>query len=123
MLAIVISNFPPSLLPYPLKNLDGFLVNMDGEFIALSVRPPHPPFADKCQIFWSMEQDRFHEPCGGSNFAFDGSLLSGPSPSDMYTFPLRIEGDEIWVETTTLMSGTPKPGNPAGTPIRVTPPD
>jgi nitrite reductase/ring-hydroxylating ferredoxin subunit len=117
----VLSDFPPSKEPYRLQNLGGFLVNLEGELFVLSNHPPHPRFHDTCLIYWDAERQRLTEPCGGAAFALDGHYLFGPSPRGLDKYPYEIRGNEIWVETTTLILGTFVPTTVPDTPIPVTP--
>lgn len=108
-----VRDFPPSEVPYPIRDPEGFLINLDGELLFLSNRPPHPRYHDGCPIFWEVERDRFQDPCGGATFGLDGQFLFGPSPRAMDSYALSVRGDIVWVETTTLIEGLP---NPTGVP-------
>ena len=108
-----LAEFPPSITPYEIQDPEGFIVNLDGEILAFSIRPPHPAFKDTCRLRWDPETEVFWEPCGGARFALDGSYTFGPSPSGMNRFQVRIDGGEVWLETTTLIPGDPVPmGDP-----------
>jgi hypothetical protein len=118
----VSADFPVSTTPYPLDAPPAFIVHLEGEWLVLSGHPPHPRFHDTCLIVWDLERERFLEPCGGAYFALDGRYLGGPSPGDMDRYAFQIRGEEIWVETTRLISGEPVPTAASGTPLPVTPP-
>jgi hypothetical protein len=100
-----LSDFPPDTQPYQ-RNADRrfFVVNTGGELLALSNKPPHDRFR-YCSIHWSSAEGRFLEPCGGSQFGLDGSYRSGPSPRAMDRHLLRIEGEQVWVDTSRSIEG------------------
>jgi len=117
------SDFPPSLTPYKILNPEAFLVHQEDEWIVLSSHSTHPAFEDTCLLAWVAEDNQFRDPCSGATFALDGRYLDGPSPGDMNQYSHKIEGNEIWVETTRLIPGNPIPASIPGTPLPVTPPD
>jgi len=100
-----LADFPPNAEPYAL-NADRrfFLVNTGGELLALSNKPPHE-IVRHCSIRWDLTEGYFIEPCAGSKFSLDGSYLSGPSPRAMDQHPMRIEADQVWVDSTRMIEG------------------
>ena len=100
-----LADFPPASEPYPLKSeRPFFIVNTGAELIALGNKPPHYIFRN-CTIRWDWMEKWFNEPCGGSQFNLDGSYRSGPSPRAMDRHPLKMEGDQVWVDTTRMIEG------------------
>lgn len=56
-------------------------------------RSPH----GGCLIRWDIEQERFHDPCYGSNFTLTGDYISGPSPRHLDRLPGAVRDGVIWV--------------------------
>ena len=98
-------NFDSANTPYLLREPEGYLVLLEGEYIFLSNRPPHPPFANTCKIAWNVGRNQFMEPCGGSYFSIDGTLKGGPSPRSMDSYPVSVLEDSVWVDMSTLIEG------------------
>jgi len=63
--------------------------------IALWQKCPHLG----CAVPWDEEQGVFHCPCHGSIFNQYGEVLSGPSPRAMDFFPVQVDGESLWVDT------------------------
>ncbi len=51
-----------------------------------------------CQIKWDPTEGNFLCPCHMGRFDTDGKVIAGPPPEPMPEFPVRIEGDNIFVE-------------------------
>jgi menaquinol-cytochrome c reductase iron-sulfur subunit len=51
-----------------------------------------------CRYGWHPERRQFVCPCHGSVFAPSGEVVGGPAPRSLDTLPIRMEGDEIFVE-------------------------
>jgi len=89
-----------------------YLVRLEsGGVLALSRRSTHLG----CAINWRPDlefQGRkgwFRDPCGGSNWAVDGSMVSGPAPRGMDRYPLAVVGGEVIVDVRNRLCG---PGLP-----------
>lgn len=67
----------------------------DGGFIALSRTCTHLG----CTVPWVEAEGKFVCPCHASAFDIRGEVVSPPAPRALDTYPLRIEGDVIKVET------------------------
>jgi len=67
----------------------------DGSFIALWQRCTHLG----CSVPWEESKEQFHCPCHGTLFNKVGEVESGPAPRPMDTFPVIIEGGEVFVDT------------------------
>lgn len=85
------------------------------EFRALYWRDPH----SGCVIPWSPPENpgKFHDPCTGSVFRFDGDKLAGPSSRHLDRFPVTVADGEVRVNPGTLFLGNVRmgpPGRPGG---------
>jgi cytochrome b6-f complex iron-sulfur subunit len=67
----------------------------DGGFLALSRTCTHLG----CTVPWVEEEGKFVCPCHASAFDIRGEVVNPPAPRALDTYPLRIEGDVIKVET------------------------
>lgn len=73
-----------------------YLVRLaDGGFMALSRVCTHLG----CTVPWVEEEKKFVCPCHASAFDIRGEVVSPPAPRALDTFPVRIEGDVVKVET------------------------
>lgn len=67
----------------------------DGGFLALSRTCTHLG----CTVPWVEEERNFICPCHASAFDIRGEVVSPPAPRALDTFPVRIEGDVVKVDT------------------------
>jgi cytochrome b6-f complex iron-sulfur subunit len=67
--------------------------------IALWQKCPHLG----CAIPWDEEKGVFHCPCHGSTFNQYGEVLGGPAPRSMDFFPVEVNEEGVWVDTSTPM--------------------
>lgn len=67
----------------------------NGEFRALSAVCTHLG----CIVHWSPEEGRILCPCHAGVFAADGSVVSGPPPRPLPSYPCRLVGDHLRVES------------------------
>lgn len=70
--------------------------------IALWQKCPHLG----CAVPWNEEEKVFHCPCHGSVFNRVGEVVGGPAPRAMDYFPIEIDDDGIWVDTSQPLSRT-----------------
>ena len=62
-----------------------------------------------CPVRWFAQSGLFMCPCHGGVYYADGSLASGPPPRGLFTYPYRVEGDELSIyagELPTLAADT-----------------
>lgn len=94
----------PTLFKFKIKRQAGWIVNEeeislyvytdDGrEFIALSNICTHLG----CRVRWIEEQNEFFCPCHNAAFDKRGDVASGPPPSPLDRFELKIENDQLFV--------------------------
>jgi len=67
----------------------------DGGFLALSRTCTHLG----CTVPWVEEEKKFICPCHASSFDIRGEVVSPPAPRALDTFPVRIEGDVVKIDT------------------------
>ena len=86
--------------------LDGrFYVTMhDGGLRALYQKCPHLG----CRVPFCDSSGRFECPCHGSVYNVVGEYLAGPAPRGLDRFPIRISGDRVLVDTSTVVQGPPR---------------
>ena len=64
-----------------------------GEFLALSAVCTHLG----CIVKWVDDKGEFLCPCHGGRFSSDGTVLGGPPPTPLESFPVALEGDQVLV--------------------------
>ncbi len=86
--------------------LDGrFYVTMhEGGLRALYQKCPHLG----CRVPFCDSSNRFECPCHGSVYNIIGEYLAGPAPRGMDRFPIRITGERVFVDTSTVVAGPPR---------------
>lgn len=92
----------------------GFVVLRDssGELIALSTRSP----TQGCRLALAADVANidlapkvvFHDPCHGSNFDRDGTLVAGPGARGMYRYDLAVDRTRVLVDTGFAHPGQPR---------------
>jgi menaquinol-cytochrome c reductase iron-sulfur subunit len=53
-----------------------------------------------CAYHWEPRAEAFECPCHGSRFSITGKVLTGPAPRPLDQYPVRIEGDRLWLGDT-----------------------
>jgi len=64
-----------------------------GEFVALTAVCTHLG----CIVKWQDAIQEFLCPCHGGRFSTDGTVLGGPPPSPLQTYPVALSGDQVVV--------------------------
>jgi menaquinol-cytochrome c reductase iron-sulfur subunit len=71
-----------------------WLVRTDAQkVIAFSPRCTHLG----CAYHWEQRAAVFECPCHGSTFSITGEVLSGPAPRPLDQYPVKMEGDRLWL--------------------------
>lgn len=94
----------PTLFKATIERQTGWIVNQDEisfyiltengrEFIAMSNICTHLG----CRVRWIEDRDSFFCPCHNAEFAKDGSVVSGPPPSPLERFEVKVEDDQLFV--------------------------
>lgn len=89
-----------------------YIAAFDGQLQALYQKCPHLG----CRVPFCELSGQFECPCHGSVYNIKGEYLQGPAPRGLDRFPIRVEGDEVFVDTGELMEG-PSQGVLTGPPI------
>ena len=72
-----------------------YIVRSEDGFLAMWQRCPHLG----CAVPYSEDGGHFHCPCHGSLFNLYGEVDGGPAPRPLDLFPITIQNDEVWVDT------------------------
>jgi nitrite reductase/ring-hydroxylating ferredoxin subunit len=59
----------------------------------LAISPHHG-----CFVNWFPDKARFEEGCYGSKWMPNGKYQEGPSPRGLDSFPVRVQGDDVWID-------------------------
>jgi Rieske Fe-S protein len=78
-----------------------YVTSFEGKLSALYQKCPHLG----CKVPFCTTSNQFECPCHGSVYNIKGEYLDGPAPRGMDRFPLRIENDQVVVDTGTLVEG------------------
>ena len=87
------ADFPPSLTPYLVQQEDVgsfWLVNTGHDILAFDRRTPFRVGSEPCRYSWVAANGRFKDPCSGSKFALDGTLIEEPAVRDLIAYPVTI---------------------------------
>jgi len=90
-----IEEFEPGSVNYIMRGRVYISRLEDGGFLALWQRCTHLG----CTVPWREDEGLFHCPCHSSLFNRNGEVIGGPAPRPLDLFPLRVEEDELVVET------------------------
>jgi len=104
-----VEDFPPAERPYNVTNdeIPIWLVNTGNEIFAFSKRTPDPEPWD-CNYAWTLANGRFEDPCSGSKFALDGTLLEGPATRSLDRYEVTVlRNGRIHVSFDELILGQP----------------
>ncbi len=103
-----VADFPPSDQPYPSNYTDipVFIVNTGNGIFAFSKRTPRPEPWD-CIYAWVPANGEFTDPCSGSKFALDGTLLEGPAERGLDRYEVRVQNGRIQINFDKLILGQP----------------
>jgi len=61
-----------------------------------------------CRVPFCQQSQWFECPCHGSKYNGAGEYELGPAPQGMYRFAVKIEGDTVKVDTSTVVLGPPR---------------
>jgi len=97
------SGFPEGLVRY-FPSGRFYVTRVEGDLLALYQKCPHLG----CRVPFCESSDRFECPCHGSIFNLKGEYVAGPAPRGMDMFPVHIEGEQVLVDTGTIVEGPAK---------------
>ena len=113
-----LSEFPPmdkqgEVRPYKIEIAEStyiWLVNLDGEvslfspYTTIRWLPVHAELG--CRFAWNRASGRFEDPCSGSKYRLDGTIIGGPATRDLDYYTVKIEGDgDILINVNELTAG------------------
>lgn len=78
---------------YSEKDTAWVVKTADGKILAFSPVCTHLG----CAYHWDAGKSEFLCPCHGSEFALDGTVLSGPAPRPLDRFEIKIENARLWL--------------------------
>ena len=61
-----------------------------------------------CSVPWCHPSQWFECPCHGSKYSVTGEYRDGPAPRGLDRFPVEIRGQQVVVDTSTLITGPPR---------------
>jgi cytochrome b6-f complex iron-sulfur subunit len=97
------SGFPEGLVRY-FASGRFYVTRVEGNLLALYQKCPHLG----CRVPFCESSARFECPCHGSIFNLKGEYVGGPAPRGMDMFPVRVEGEQVLVDTGTIVEGPAK---------------
>ena len=81
-----------------------FVSSSSGQLVALYQKCPHLG----CKVPFNDQTHRFECPCHGSVYNVRGEYIEGPAPRGMDRFLLKVEGDQVLVDTGNVVEGPPR---------------
>jgi cytochrome b6-f complex iron-sulfur subunit len=81
-----------------------YVTSSEGQLVALYQKCPHLG----CRVQSAAGGAGFRCPCHGSTYNIRGEYLGGPAPRGMDRFRLRVQGDEVQVDTSEVIEGPPR---------------
>ena len=61
-----------------------------------------------CRVPFCQQSQWFECPCHGSKYNYAGEYELGPAPTGMFRFPVKVEGNQVVVDTGTVTAGPPR---------------
>lgn len=102
--------YPPSERPYRIDEIDGWVVNIDGELLVFhgvaTYQWEGSEHGTPCLYAWNEPNMRFEDPCWGSKYWLNGTVVESPATRDLDRYAFRVRGGEILVDTSTVELGT-----------------
>jgi cytochrome b6-f complex iron-sulfur subunit len=97
------SDYPDGTVKY---FLDGrfYVTSSAGNLVALYQKCPHLG----CKVPFCDSSGQFECPCHGSRYNIRGEYIAGPAPHGMDRFPIKIDGGQVFVDTTNSVQGPPR---------------
>jgi len=106
-----LQHYPPSALPKAKRVYKPVVyAAMQQGVVALYQRCPHLG----CRVPWCQSSQWFECPCHGSKYNAVGEKKAGPAPRGMDRFPIEFSGDNITINTETVILGPPVGTNTTG---------
>ena len=93
-------NYPDGTATYVVEG-QLFITNAKGNLFALSQKCPHLG----CHVPFCESSGRFECPCHGSIYDLAGEHIAGPAPRGMDRYDVKLDGQNVVVDTGVLQSG------------------
>jgi cytochrome b6-f complex iron-sulfur subunit len=93
VLAEYFATDPLVVINHPSSNPDN-QPSADAPFSAVNATCSH----QGCVLKWKPTQKALVCPCHGSTFGPDGKVLQGPATRALATYPVLIDGKDVWVK-------------------------
>lgn len=61
-----------------------------------------------CSVPWCNPSQWFECPCHGSKYSVNGEYRDGPAPRGLDRFPVEVRGQQVIVDTSSLITGPPR---------------
>jgi nitrite reductase/ring-hydroxylating ferredoxin subunit len=91
-----------------------YVVNANDYLFALSQKCPHLG----CHVPYCESSGRFECPCHGSIYDLAGEYITGPAPRGMDRYEVKLDGDNVVVNTNILQDGPARGANIFLTPAK-----
>lgn len=94
-------------LTYPVPAQDGATIDARNKVVLVRYRGNVHAFALECphrgeSVQWQPQNDRFYCPKHKSTFKPEGTLIQGKAERGMDRYAVRVQGDEVVVDTSTV---------------------
>ena len=91
----------------PYEGLTATVPNAGGRLMALYQKCAHLG----CRVPFCQQSQWFECPCHGSKYNYAGEYQLGPAPSGLWRFPVKIDGGQVKVDTSSPTSNPPRGTN------------
>jgi cytochrome b6-f complex iron-sulfur subunit len=90
-----VADLPPNTgKVYSVANKPVIVINAADGYHALSAVCTHLG----CIVFWNEQKQAIACPCHAAFFTTNGAVISGPPPAPLATYPVQVQGDQIYVQ-------------------------
>jgi cytochrome b6-f complex iron-sulfur subunit len=90
-----VADLPPNTgKVYSVANKPVIVINAADGYHALSAVCTHLG----CIVFWNEQKQVIACPCHAGFFTTNGAVISGPPPAPLATYPVQVQGDQIYVQ-------------------------
>ena len=105
-----IVDFPASDTPYRVVEgeFEGWVVNTGTDLLVFPAQTTGSWGQDSvgCKFAWNEASGRFEDPCSGSAYRIDGTVVRHPAFTDLDQYPFRIVNGRLMVDTQERIRGT-----------------
>jgi cytochrome b6-f complex iron-sulfur subunit len=108
-----VTSYPSAALPNAravFSDAPGVVEGMEAGYVAIYQKCPHLG----CRVPECVTSQWFECPCHGSQYNKAGEHKAGPAPRGMDRFPMSVQGNNLVVDTGTIIQGPPIGTNTTG---------